>query len=132
MTIGEEAKALYEEHEGEQGFCAALMRSFLYGVVVKGPEFVLLAEEVFTDGKRILAIGPECEKNCWWVYYAAAPRGTASSGDFMAAAPYSLPYVGFKRRGKTKVYSWDKIRKEIHGRRTVSPSTCTTEHTAGV
>lgn len=129
MTSGEAAKAWfeqYERHEGHNSFSATVVRCLLYGVLVKRAEFILLAEPVFTDGKRILGFPPECTPNCWWTYYAAAPRGTASPSDFMAEAPYPLAYVAYKRRGKTKIYRWSQIRKDINGRRTKCFSTTNT------
>jgi len=113
VTIGEQAKAWYEEHESEQGFCAALIRSFLFGVVIKRSDFVLLAEEVFTDGKRILGIGPDCPANCWWIHYLGAPKGTTTPLDWQTEAPYPLPYFAFKHRKKFKIYAWDRGTKDI-------------------
>jgi hypothetical protein len=131
VTIGEETKAWYEQHESEQGFCAVLIRSFLFGIVIRRPDFVLLAEEVLTDGKRIVAIGSECPKNCWWIHYLGAPKGATTPYDWMAEAPYPLPYFAFKRRQKIKIYSWERGRKDIgkeslYGRSSPSSSTYTT------
>lgn len=134
-TIGEEAKAWYDANESEAGFAAALLRCFLFGVVVKRPDLILLAEEILTDGKRVLGVGKGCPKNTWFVYYAAAAQGETTPLDFVSEAPYPLPFLAFKRRGKIKVYVWDKITgkdwdrigKDIHhGRSPVSFSTTTT------
>lgn len=135
MTIGEEAKVWYDEHEPEGGFAAALLRCFLFGIVVKRPNLVLLAEEVLSDGKRVIAVGNDCPKNTWFVHYAAATDGQTTPLDFVYEAPYPLQFLGFKRRSKIKIYVWDKITgkdwdrigKDIHhGRRTTSFSTTTT------
>lgn len=125
MTIGERAKAWYDKHEAPGGFSAALLRCFFFGLVVKRPDFILLAEPVLTDGKRIIAVQPDSNANCWWVWYVAAPKGEATSYDFMAEAPYPLAYIAFKRRGKTKIYTWSQMRKDVHGRSSECLSACT-------
>ena len=71
MTIGEQTKQWYDEHEPEGGFTGALLRCFFFGMVVKRPDFVVLAEQVLTDGKRIVAFEPNCQPNCWYVNYFA-------------------------------------------------------------
>jgi hypothetical protein len=113
VTIGEQAKQWFEDNEPE-GFSAALLRSFLFGLVIKRPDFVLLAEEVLTDGKRIVALGPDCRPNCWWLWFCATSRDDLTAYDWMLEAPYPHRYVGFKRRGKFKIYLWDRMRKDIH------------------
>ena len=115
MTIGEEAIKRYDASEGKGSFAAALIRCFFYGVVVKRTGFILLAEPVLTDGKRVLAFSPDCEANCWWVWYAQIASRTIAPSHFMEEAPYPLPYLGFKRRGKIRIYDWDHIRKEVYG-----------------
>jgi hypothetical protein len=122
MTIGEQTKEWYDKHE-PGGFAPALLRCFLFGLVVKRPHFVLMAEEVLTDGKRIVAVCPDCSANCWWVHVAVAPKGTVTPFELMSEAPYELPYVAFKKRGKTKIYNWSQMRKDVHGRSTVSNTT---------
>lgn len=114
MTIGEQAKAWYDQHEPPGGFSAALLRCFFFGLVVKRPDFIVLAEPVLTDGKRIVAVQPGCYTNCWWAHYVAAPKGQATPYDFLAEAPYSLPYIAFKRRGKTKIYLCDQLRRDFY------------------
>lgn len=137
MTIGEEAKQWYDRNEPEGGFSAALLRCFFFGLVVKRPDFVVLAEQVFTDGKRIVAVAPDCHANCWYVHYFAM-REPFSPIDLQNEATYPLPYVAFKKRGKIKVYPWQDLRREFradpnyflerteHGSSTVSSSTNTT------
>jgi hypothetical protein len=123
MTIGEQTIQWYEQNEPD-GFAPALLRCFLFGVVVKRPEFLLMAEEVLTDGERIIAVSPDCSANCWWVHVVIAPKATVTPLDFMAEAPYALEYVAFKRRGKTRIYSWSHMRKDVHnGRSTIRTST---------
>lgn len=124
MTIGEQTTKWYEQHELQGAFAATLLRCFLFGVVVKRPSFVLLAEEVLTDGEKIIGVGADCPKNCWWIHYinTDAP-GTTTTYDFCSEAPYPLPYLGFKRRGKTKIYSWEKlVTKDRYGWCTFSSS----------
>ena len=127
MTLGEEAKKWFIENEAPGGFSAALLRCFFYGcVVIKPPHYVILAEAVLTDGNTIVAVGPDCPKNCWWIWYVSAPPGTATPLDFLYEAPYLYRFIGFKRRGKIRVYQSDKLRKDIHGR----SSQCTSAATA--
>jgi hypothetical protein len=114
LTIGEYAVQWYKKSGDPEGFTAALLRSFLYGVVIRRPDFVLMAEEVLTDGKRILAVGPECAKNCWWLHYLGAPEGATTPLDWRNEAPFPHAYIAFKRRGKTKVYAWDRTCRDIH------------------
>lgn len=114
MTIGEEARKWFEEQE-PGSFTAALLRSFLFGGVISRPDFILLAEQVVSDGKQITAVLPGHEPNCWWVWYASVrPRGSFSPIDLQSEAPYSLPYVGFKRRGKIRIYEWEKLRRDFY------------------
>ena len=126
MTIGEEAKKWFEDNEGPGAFSAALVRCFLFGAVIRRPDLVVLGEPVLTDGKRVVAISPGCfEPNCWWVWFwTARPNEFGfTCYDLQVETPYPLPYVGFRRRGKTRVYAWDRLRKDIHGRSTISSST---------
>lgn len=130
MTIDEQTKAWAEEYdrqEGKNSFSAAVVRCLFGGVLVKRPGFLLMAEPIFTDGRSILGFAPKAPVlNCWWVYFAATPEGTVFTYDFMAEAPYPLPFIGFKRRGKIKIYKWSNLRKDIYGRRRRSFSTTTT------
>lgn len=127
MTLGEEAKVRLDEHEGEGCFNVALWRCAMYGCLIIKPDlYIIMAEAVLTDGQRIVAHGPDCPKNCWWIWYAGAPAGTASASDFISEAPFLYPFIAFKRRGKMKIYPHKLLRKDIkHGRRTVSTSTGT-------
>jgi hypothetical protein len=81
----------------------------LHGIVVKRPDFILLAEEVLTDGKSVLAIGAGCPKNCWFIHYVSAPLGTTTTYDLSSEAPYVHDYLGFKKRGKIKIYNWKNL-----------------------
>ena len=112
MTIGEQTIKWYEQNQPQGSFAATLLRCFLYGVIVKRPDFVLLAEEVLSDGKVIVAMGPHCPKNCWWLHFVTWPDGQIAPHELVTEAPYSLPYVAFKRRGKIRIYSWDHLTKE--------------------
>lgn len=124
MTI-EEAQTLYDKNEGKNSFADHVTRCLFLGVLVKRDEFLLMAEPVFTDGKRVFWKKFPV-RNCWWIYFVAAQKGTAP-GDFMDEAPYPLPFVAFKRRGKIRIYRWSNIRKDIKdGRRRRSFSTTST------
>ena len=127
MTIGEEAVQQYRKSGDPDGIAAALLRCFLFGLIIKRPDFLLLAEEVLTDGERILALDPDSPKNCWWVHYLASKGSSATPFDWRNEAPFPHPYIAFKRRGKTKIYGWEDLAKEIiHGRRPKCISTTTT------
>ena len=124
MTI-EEVKEIYDKREGNGNFANHVTRCLFLGVLVKRDEFMLMAEPVFTDGKRIFWQKFPV-RNCWWIYFAMGPKGATTPSDFQDEAPYALPYVAFKRRGKIRIYRWDKIRKEFYGRRRRSLSTSST------
>ena len=126
MTIGEEAVQQYRKSGDPDGIAAALLRCFLFGLIIKRPDFLLLAEEVLTDGERILALDPDSPKNCWWVHYLASKGGSVTPFDWRNEAPFPHPYIAFKRRGKTKIYGWEDLAKDIYGRRAISISTTTT------
>ena len=116
MTIAEQTIKWYEANEGPEAFAAVLLRCFLFGLVFKRPNFVLLAEEVFTDGKSVVAVGADCPKNCWWLHYAGAPPWTTTTYDLSSEAPYPHEYLGFKKRGKTKIYTWNNlVERDIYG-----------------
>jgi hypothetical protein len=116
VTIGEQAVKWYEANEAPEAFAAVLLRCFLFGVVVKRPDLVILAEEVLTDGKQVVAVGAGCRKNCWWLHYVSAPAGTTTTYNFQSEAPYAHDYLGFKRRGKIKIYDWESlVERDIYG-----------------
>jgi len=124
VTIGEKTKKWFQDNEPEGGFSAALLRCFLFGVVIKRPDFVLMAEEVLTDGKRIISLDPNGPKNCWFLWFLSHPTGALTGYDYMLEAPYPHLFFAFKRRGKIRVYPWEKGRKDIHyGRSPVCTST---------
>jgi hypothetical protein len=108
MTIGEQAAKSYEDSE-PGGFAAALLRCFLFGLVIKRPNFVLLAEPVCSDGKQVVGIG-STQSNCWFVYYFATTE-TFSATDPMDEAPYPLAYVAYKRKGRIKVHPWERMQR---------------------
>lgn len=111
MTI-EEAKALYDKSEGENSFARDVTRCLFTGVLVKRDEFLLMAEPVYTDGKRVFWQKFPV-RNCWFIYFAMGPKGATTPGDFMDEAPSPLPFVAFKRRGKIRIYRWKKIRRDF-------------------
>jgi hypothetical protein len=128
VNVGQEAKLWYEQHEPQGELARTILRCLFCprGYLIKRGAFLLMAETVLTDGRDRVALGDSAGPfnfNCWYVYYAGAPRGTASVCDFMAEAPFPLPYVAFKRRGKLRVYLWERIRKDLYyGRSTPSPN----------
>jgi hypothetical protein len=109
VTIAEQTIKWYEANEAPEAFAAVLLRCFLFGIVVKRPNFILLAEEVLTDGKNVIAVGADCPKNCWWLHYTGAPPRTTTTYDLSSEAPHVHEYLGFKKRGKIKIYRWDNL-----------------------
>lgn len=116
MTI-EEAKILYDKHEGKNSFATHAARCLFAGSLIKRGEFLIMGEPIYTDGKRVWwksgkkSLTP---RNCYWIYYAVAPEGKTSICDFMSEAPHPLPYVAFKRRGKIKIYRWEKLKRSFY------------------
>jgi len=108
VTIGEQTVQWYEANDPGT-FATTLLRCFLFGVVVKRPDFVMLAEEVLSNGKGIVGVGADCPKNCWWVHYLSAPAGATTTYDIASEAPYAHEYLAFKKRGRIKIYRWDNF-----------------------
>jgi hypothetical protein len=122
VNVGQVAKEWYEQNEPEGSFTMAILRCLFHGLIVRRPDFFLLAEPVFTDGRQIIATN--LPANCWWCHFVCAPVGTKTTYDFMAEAPYPLDYVGFKRRNKVKIYRWENIiEKDVYYGRSPAGST---------
>jgi hypothetical protein len=98
------AKEWFEAH-GED-FSYALLRCILKGCVIKHHDFILLGEPCRTEGDPGFVSG---EPDTWWVYYWGGDRGKFTCYDVASAAPYYLPYIAFKRRGKIKIRRWEQF-----------------------
>ena len=120
MNVGLIAKQWYQANEPEGAFSDAILRCLFRGVIIKRADLLILVEPAYTDGHFILGAGKE--PNCWWVHFVAAEKGLYTPLDWMNEVPYPLPWIGYKRRGKTKLFRWERLRKEIYGRSTQSLS----------
>jgi hypothetical protein len=107
VNVGEIAKQWYEKNEPEGALAAAILRCFFAGVIIRRPDFLLMAETCWTDGKQILM--KPLPHNCWWLHFWTCEKGSMSSYDLCLEAPYPLDWVAFKRRGKTKIVPWDRL-----------------------
>ena len=114
MNVADEAKAWFESN-GED-LAAVRLRCFFRGWVYRLADFLLLAEEVFATEQGAILVGEDVPKNCWFLYYLGHARGVYTPYDYMAYAPYPLPYVAYKRRGKIFVRSWDRLRRDYNVR----------------
>jgi len=115
------AKQMYAKSEPEGAFSDAILRCLFYGLLIRRGNLLILAEPLYTDGTFIVA--EKREPNCWWVHFVAAEKGSHSVLDLMEEVPYPLPWIGYKHKGKTKLFRWEQIRKDIYGRSPLSPST---------
>jgi len=109
--IGALAKKWYEENEPPGALASALLRCLFYGAIVKKHDFILMGEPIRVEGKTILFQG---EANAWWVHFWGAKKGKYTCFDVADAAPYYLPYIVFKRRGKIKVRTWESFLKDTN------------------
>jgi hypothetical protein len=106
VNVGEIAKQWYEKNQPEGALAAAILRCFFAGVIIRRPDFLLMAETCWTDGKTILM--DRFPHNCWWLHYWGS-ENPMSSYELCLEAPYPLDWVAFKRRGKTKIVPWEKL-----------------------
>jgi hypothetical protein len=106
VNVAEIAKQWYENNQPEGALAAAILRCFFAGVIICRPDFLLMAETCWTDGKTILM--DRFPHNCWWLHYWGS-ENPMSSYELCLEAPYPLDWVAFKRRGKTKIVPWEKL-----------------------
>lgn len=123
MNVGLIAKQWYQANEPEGAFTDAILRCLFRGIIIRRENLLILVEPAYTDGDFILGEGKE--PNCWWAHFVASESGTLTMLDWMSEMPYPLPWVGYKHRGKTKLFRWERLRKDIYGRSTQSLSTQT-------
>jgi hypothetical protein len=112
MIVAQKMKEWYAANEPAGALVGQLIRCLFFGLIVKREEYIVLAEPVLCDGERVLSLDKD-GANCWWVYYCGSELGDFSPYEVMSDAPYSLPFVGFKRRKRTRIYKWDRIRRDI-------------------
>jgi hypothetical protein len=118
MNVALLAKQLYAANEPPGAFSDAILRCLFRGVIIRRGNLLILTEPTYTDGNVIVGEGKA--PNCWWVHFVAAEKGLYTTRDWMNEVPYPLPWVGYRRRGKTKLFRWERIRKEIYANVTVS------------
>jgi hypothetical protein len=106
VNVAETAKRWYAENEPEGALAAAILRCFFAGVIIRRPDFLLMAETCWTDGKTIRM--DRLPHNCWWLHVWVCEK-PMSSYELCLEAPYPLDWVAFKRRGKTKIVPWEKL-----------------------
>ena len=78
------------------------------GAVIVKPWFVLIAKEMWTDGKRV---ENREDKNCWFVF--AASQKNLTVFHFMKEAIYRKEYVAFYRRKKLHIYKWKSLEEKL-------------------
>lgn len=122
LNVAEEAKQWFEEN-GED-FAATVLRCLFFGHLIRRGNFLLLTEEVLAyPDTGVVAMGENCPKNCWFIYYLGHQKGCYGPLDYMAEAPFPHRYVAYKRRGRIVVRDWEKLKKDIvYGRSTASTS----------
>jgi hypothetical protein len=127
MDVGQIAKEWYQANEPEGALARTLLRCFFGGTIIRRPDFLLMGEVCWTDGKEISM--DRQPHNCWWIWFWTTEKGTMSSYDLCLEAPFQLPWVAFKRRGKNHIISWEKLywKDFKYGRSTKCTSTTTTE-----
>lgn len=81
---------------------------FTYGYVFKGPEYLIMGEEAFSD-----TYGPH------WYFWYMAYRGSEGLHTLFNLLPYELPYIAFQRSLRNKrgiqFYELAKVRRIING-----------------
>jgi hypothetical protein len=106
--VGILAKEWFEANHEDLSF--ALLRCFLRGVIVKHHDFLLMGEPCRTEGKPEFLHG---EPDTWWVYFwGSSPKDKFTCFDVASAAPYYLPFIAFKRRGRIKIRKWEQFLRE--------------------
>jgi hypothetical protein len=105
--VGIVAKEWFEEN-GED-LARALLRCFFNGAIIKHPDFVLLGEPCRTEGLPKFIPG---EPDTWFVHYWGAVEEKFTCFDVASAAPFYLPYIAFRRRGKLRVRHWEQFLRE--------------------
>jgi hypothetical protein len=93
--------------KNDEDLATALLRCFFQGAIIKHHDFVLLGEPCRTEGSSYFLKG---KPDTWFVHYWGAVKG--SCFEVANVAPYYLPYIAFKRRGKVRVRRWEDFLRE--------------------
>jgi hypothetical protein len=104
IDAGIEAKKWFDANH--EDLPHAILRCFFNGAIIKHHDFLLMGEPCRTEGKPEFFRG---EPDTWWVYYWGGDRNKFTCFDVASAAPYYLPYIAFKRRGRIKVRKWEQF-----------------------
>ena len=116
--IGILAKEWYDANN--ENLAHDILRCFFRGAIIKHPNFILLGEPCRTEGKVQFLEG---EPDTWWVYYWGATKEQFSCFDVADAAPFYLPYIAFKRRGKMRIRRWEDFLRQSIKRRELAEVT---------
>ena len=113
MNAAEQARIWHAENGKD--FVAAILRCLFHGYVTARPDFLLLAEPVLAYPKEgVIDQGPNCPKNCWFLWYLGHERGLYTPYDYCNEAPYPLRYVAYQRKGKIRVREWDRLLRDFN------------------
>ena len=107
MDVGQIAKEWYEKNEPEGALSATLLLCFFAGYIIKRPDFLLFGETCYWDGEKIVFV-PRKHANGWFLYFWGSSK-TISSYELCLEAPFALEWVVFKRRGRIRALSWEKL-----------------------
>jgi hypothetical protein len=108
-----EAREWYIANEGEGRFENALLRSLAFGVVFKRKGMLCMGEKVVVRGNEIDWNSDEAP-NCWYIHCITSnPRKTvAEMTSYMDLAGEELPLIARQKKGKLRIYSWNRAKKE--------------------
>lgn len=112
MNAAGQAQLWYQANGKD--FAKDLLHCLFHGWVFGRPDFLLLAEEVYASKKGVLAWGPDCHKNCWFLWYLGHERGAFTPYDYCNVAPYPHTYVAYQRKGKIWVREWDRLLRDFN------------------
>lgn len=110
------AKEYWQENNPCQPF-EVLLGKYISngGYVWSSPDFFILGFKAVIE-----SVGeprPDSEGNAWFIHLAATSprkRGVSFLSEFMRLAPEPLPFIAFHRRGKWKVYRWEKMEEMLN------------------
>lgn len=116
MNVAAQAVRHFEE-KGES-FTDALIHCLFHGWVIKRYDFLLLATEVLAyPGEGVVSTALEGPHNCWFLWILVHELGVYTPYDYMAEAPYPHRFVAYRRRDKTHVREWAKLRRDFNIRK---------------
>jgi hypothetical protein len=103
-----EVISLWNKAEPTVPFSDLINDCMVNGCVVVKPGMILIAKELWTDGKTVQDNKPS---NCWFIF--AASQKNLSNMHFMKEAIWKKEYVAFCRRGKLHIYPWEYIERKL-------------------